>query len=118
MHPGSSRARTLAGVAALLLALGGAGFLLLRGRGGAADRPDIVLFVWDTCRADRVEASGYRLPTTPHLNEIARGGVVFRRAFTPSPWTPPAHASLFTGLLPRRHGLREGKGDRVRQGIP
>ena len=81
-------------------------------------RPDIVLFVWDTCRGDRVEANGYARPTTPRLVEIAKGGVVFRRAFTPSPWTPPAHASLFTGLLPRRHGLREAVGDRVRPGVP
>ena len=83
-----------------------------------AVRPHILLFVWDTCRGDRVSANGYPHPTTPRLEELAADGVNFRNCFTPSPWTPPAHASLFTGLLPRTHGLREGMGDMVRPGLP
>ena len=104
------------------------GFLLLAGVGAlltssvlrtdAAPRPpslppDIVLVVWDTCRADPVSAMGYGKPTTPFLDAFAAEGVAFTEAFTPSPWTPPAHASLFTGLLPSRHGLREGAGEKL-----
>jgi arylsulfatase A-like enzyme len=74
--------------------------------------------VWDTCRGDRVSAGGYRLETTPWLRSFAAGATVFQEAFTPSPWTPPAHASLFTGLLPRRHGLLQGRGDLVPREIP
>jgi arylsulfatase A-like enzyme len=74
--------------------------------------------VWDTCRGDRVSVNGYPLPTTPLLDAFAAGGVVYRRCYTPAPWTPPAHGSLFTGLLPRRHGLIEGMGDRLRPGLP
>ena len=74
--------------------------------------------MWDTCRGDRVEVNGYALPTAPRLAGIAAEGVTFRHCFTPSPWTPPAHASLFTGLLPSRHGLRENRGDRVHPGVP
>jgi arylsulfatase A-like enzyme len=85
---------------------------------GGAFPPNIVLVVWDTCRADRVTPNGYSRPTTPRLEELASQGVTFRRCFTPSPWTPPAHASLFTGLLPRNHGLRETRTGRVRMGIP
>ncbi|NUN51842.1 MAG: aminotransferase class I/II-fold pyridoxal phosphate-dependent enzyme [Planctomycetaceae bacterium] len=48
----------------------------------------------------------------------AREGVLFERCFTPAPWTAPAHASLFTGLLPSNHGLRVGRGDRVRREVP
>jgi arylsulfatase A-like enzyme len=81
-------------------------------------RPSIVLVVWDTCRADHVTPDGYSRPTTPRLADLASRGVTFRRCFTPSPWTPPAHASLFTGLLPRNHGLRETRTGRVRMGIP
>jgi arylsulfatase A-like enzyme len=81
-------------------------------------RPNIVLIVWDTCRGDRVTVNGYPRPTTPRLQELAAEGTTFRRCFTASPWTPPSHASLFTGLLPRHHGLREGIGDHVRPGIP
>ena len=100
---------------AVLVALGLAALPRLRGAGSP---PDIVLVVWDTCRGDRVTVNGYSPPTTPRLEELAARGVTFRRCFSPSPWTPPAHASLFTGLLPRRHGLGEGVGDRVKQGLP
>ncbi len=77
-----------------------------------------MLFVWDTCRGDRITVNGYRRPTTPRLQELASRGVTFRQCFTPAPWTPPAHGSLFTGLLPRDHGLKQGFGDRIRHGIP
>jgi hypothetical protein len=110
MFASDRRPGRLAAAALLLLAGGALGFLLLR---PAPRRPDIVLVVWDTCRADRVTAR-----TAPRLGEIAASGVTFRQCFSPSPWTAPAHASLFTGLLPRNHGLREGLGDTVRPGIP
>ena len=46
----------------------------------------------------------------PHLDRFSRGAVVFTNAFTSASWTLPAHASLFTGLYPDRHGLvRPGK---------
>ena len=111
-------------LAALLVAaaLGLAGILAALGVLGTAPPagrpPDIVLVVWDTCRGDRVSAAGYPLPTTPRLEALAADGVVFRRCYTSAPWTPPAHGSLFTGLLPRRHGLIEGMGDRLRAGLP
>lgn len=46
----------------------------------------------------------------PHLDRFSRGASVFTNAFTSASWTLPAHASLFTGLYPDRHGLvRPGK---------
>ena len=108
-----SRAVVLGGS---LLVVATAGLALWRGSRPAP--PNIVLVVWDTCRGDRVTPNGFPRPTTPRLEELASGGTTFRRCFTPSPWTPPAHASLFTGLLPRNHGLRERLGDRVRPGVP
>ena len=102
----------------VILAIAAAGaFALFRG-GAPPARPDIVLVVWDTCRGDRATVNGYALPTTPRLAAFAAEGRTFRQCYTPSPWTPPAHASLFTGLLPRNHGLRETIGDRVDGGIP
>ena len=40
------------------------------------------------------------------MDALARQGVLFERAFTPAPITLPAHASMFTGLLPPAHGVR------------
>ncbi len=72
-----------------------------------ADRPTNVLLVTlDTTRADHLTLYGYALPTSPRLAEIAEGGLVFDRAIAQASVTPVSHASLFTGQLPFRHGLR------------
>ncbi len=80
--------------------------------------PNIVVFVWDTCRADRLSAFGYSRPTTPWLDAFSRDAVRFDRCYAPAPWTSPSHASLFTGLVPHRHGLRRSSRDRVALSIP
>ena len=75
--------------------------LLFAGAGGtkAATRPPIiVILTLDTTRADHLSLYGYGRPTTPALAEVARRGVVVRRAITPMPMTAPAHVSIFTGL--------------------
>lgn len=43
---------------------------------------------------------------TPTMDSIAEDGVTFTRAISTSPETPMAHASLFTGMYPPRHGIR------------
>lgn len=70
----------------------------------AAERPDVVLVMIDTLRADRLGVYGYERPTSPHIDALAAEGVVFRRASAPSSWTKPSVASLFTGRLPSEHG--------------
>ena len=65
---------------------------------------DVVLVYVDTLRADRLGYSGHARARTPNLDGWAREGVRFTRAYTPSPWTFPATASLFTGLYPAAHG--------------
>ncbi|MCU0727380.1 MAG: sulfatase [Planctomycetes bacterium] len=73
-----------------------------------SDRPDVVLVVMDTTRADRCSVLGYGKPTTPNLERLAAEGALFTDAWSPSPWTGPAHASLFTGLRPENHGFLSG----------
>ena len=85
----------------LLLAGAGAAAWLLR---PAPERPNIVVLLWDTTRADRLSAYGAARKTTPWLEGLAARGVLFEQCRAPSPWTQPSHASLFTGLLPRHHG--------------
>ncbi len=108
------RLPAVAGLAAAALAGLGAGGCTKP----AVPRPNIVVVVWDTTRVDALSAYGYGRPTTPRLEKFAAGGVKYLNAFTPSPWTAPAHASLFTGLAMFRHGLEVGRGDRMRHGIP
>jgi arylsulfatase A-like enzyme/Flp pilus assembly protein TadD len=76
----------------------------------AAPRPlDVVLVTLDTTRADRLGCYGGG-ETSPNLDGLARGGVLFRRAYSHVPLTAPSHSSLLTGLLPPRHGVRDNGG--------
>ena len=67
--------------------------------------PNIILIVLDAVRADHLSCYGYDQPTTSFLEELAANGVLFDCAFAAAPWTPPSHASLFTGTYPSRHGV-------------
>ena len=61
-------------------------------------RPNIILIVLDTLRADALSCYGNFRKTSPHIDELANRpqSVIFKNAFSTSPWTTPSHASLFT----------------------
>lgn len=73
----------------------------------------ILLISIDSLRADHCSLYGYKaqfapdLPTTPFLEKLAKEGVRFDQAISPSSWTLPAHMSLLTGLGPIEHGVRD-----------
>ncbi len=67
--------------------------------------PNVVLYVIDTLRADRLSLYGYPHPTSPRLAELAKDGVLFRRVTAQSSWTKPTVASILTGLEPSQHGV-------------
>jgi choline-sulfatase len=69
--------------------------------------PDIFLITIDTLRADHVHCYGYTNGATPALDALAKDGVRFTEAFTPSPITNTSHASILTGLLPGSHGVTD-----------
>ena len=73
---------------------------------GAAAGFNILLVTLDTTRADRIGSYGYGPAATPVLDRLAAAGVRFAEAVTVAPETLPAHATLFTGLLPPGHGVR------------
>jgi arylsulfatase A-like enzyme len=84
---------------------------------GRPQHPNVLLLVMDTTRADRCSFQGYDRPTTPALAEFAKDAVVFRETWSPSNWTAPAHATLFTGAGPQRHGLTAGVRPSLRTNI-
>ena len=69
------------------------------------EQPDALLLVVSNLRADRLGSYGHHPPGRGVI-ALAEEGVVFERAISPSPQNAPALASLFTSLLPSRHGLR------------
>ena len=70
----------------------------------------IILVSVDTLRADRLPAYGYEGVETPAIDRFAADAVLFERAYSHSPQTLPAHVSMFTGLLPVEHGVRDNLG--------
>ncbi len=102
----------LAAMVGLLLIAGGAGWTLSPGspklppRKSTASvrRPNVVLIVMDTVRADHTSLYGYERDTTPFLRELAKGSTVYEHAVAVSDMTLPTHASMFTGLYPQTHG--------------
>ncbi len=75
---------------------------------GRGSRPNIVLVVIDTARADRFSFNGYARQTSPEIAALGSEGAIYGQAWTPAPWTLPAHSSLFTGLFPSSHGADSG----------
>ena len=73
---------------------------------GAAAGCNVLVITMDTTRADHIGCYGYRSVRTPVIDGLARNGVLFANAFTPSPSTLPGHCSIFTGLYPYGHGAR------------
>ncbi len=76
---------------------------------GAADL-NLVVVTLDTTRADRIGCYGAGNVATPNLDALASRGVRFDAAVSPMPLTLPVHCTLFTGLLPGAHGVRDNGG--------
>jgi arylsulfatase A-like enzyme/Flp pilus assembly protein TadD len=71
-----------------------------------APRPNVLLVTIDTLRPDSLGwVAGAN--STPTIDALATGAVAFPAAVAPAPLTLPAHTSLFSGLVPRRHGVRD-----------
>ena len=73
------------GLAALTL-------VFLAGCGGPpSSTPDILLITIDTLRADRLGSYGYSGGLTPHMDRLAKGGVLYEQVQAPIPVTLPSH---------------------------
>jgi len=71
--------------------------------GGGGTRPDVLMLLVDTLRADRLGCYGYPRETSPNLDALARRGTVFLRASAQAPWTIPSVSSILTGAYPTAH---------------
>lgn len=67
---------------------------------------NLLLITVDTLRADRLGAYGYPLATSPNIDKLAGRGFLFETAIAPRGMTWPSLASVHSGLLPRRTGVR------------
>jgi arylsulfatase A-like enzyme len=65
--------------------------------------PNVLVLVIDTLRADHVGWTNGNPELTPFLDSLAARAVVFRNAYSPSSWTGPAVASLWTSRYQSQH---------------
>lgn len=73
-----------------------------------APHPNLLVLVWDTCRADKLEPYGQTRRTSPHLAELAEQSLVFEDSLSVSTFTFTSHLSLLTGVHPSTHGAHLG----------
>ncbi|MBA3300161.1 MAG: sulfatase [Thermoleophilaceae bacterium] len=69
--------------------------------------PNVLCVVLDTARADAFEPYGAPAGASPAVANLARRGSALPHVYSTAAWTLPAHASMFTGLLPRTVGLTQ-----------
>lgn len=72
-----------------------------------AERPNILFITVDTMRWDHLGLFGKVDIDTPVMDRLAEGGVLFENMIVSAPLTRISHASMFTGLYPPQHGVRD-----------
>lgn len=69
-----------------------------------AGKPNIVLFIADDLGYNDIGPYGSKDVRTPHLDRLALESQLYTSVFAASPTCAPSRSSIFTGLMPFRHG--------------
>jgi len=75
------------------------------GRGAGADRPNILFVFADQLRSMDLGCYGSRQVRTPHIDRLAREGMLFTNAISTAPVCSPFRAMLLTGNHPMKNGM-------------
>lgn len=89
-----------------------------RNRGAVDPKGPIILISIDTLRSDHLPAYGYSKISTPGIDTFRGDSILFERAYAHCPLTLVSHASVFTGVLPAEHGIRDNLGYNLNPKIP
>lgn len=77
---------------------------------GTRAPPNVLLVVLDSVRAKNTSLLGHKRETTPFLERFADRATTYTRGYAPSTESLASHASLFSGLPVRAHGLTTSTG--------
>ena len=69
------------------------------------ERPNVLIYVVSSLRADALGVYDPERTNTPHFDEFATSGAIFEAAYSSSSWSRPAMASMLSGLYPWHHGV-------------
>ena len=73
--------------------------------GREGDKPNLLFIMTDQQRWDALSIAGNPVVKTPNLDQLARQGVYFERAYTQCAVCGPARASILTGCAVENHGV-------------
>ncbi|MEW5982655.1 MAG: sulfatase-like hydrolase/transferase [Acidobacteriota bacterium] len=73
---------------------------------------NVLVVTIDTLRADALGSYG-GVAATPNLDAVAADGIQYDFAHAHAVITLPSHVSVFSGLIPPAHGVRDNSGYRV-----
>ncbi len=68
-------------------------------------KKNVIVFYTDQQRADSLGCMGNTLARTPHIDTLARRGVLYRQHYATNPVCMPSRASFITGRYPQAHRL-------------
>ena len=77
------------------------------------NRPNILFIMVDNMPAELLGCYGNDEIHTPHIDNLAQGGIQFDEAYCPNAMCSPCRASALTGLMPSQHGVHTWLDDRV-----
>ncbi len=76
----------------------------------AQQRPNIVFIMSDDHAYQAISSYGYGLNHTPHIDQLAKKGILFRNAFVTNSLCAPSRAAILTGKYSNLNGIR-GNGE-------
>lgn len=81
-------------------------------------KPNIILVFTDNQQAATLGCYGNDEVHTPHIDQMARDGFLFEKAFCANAFCSACRASALTGMLPSQHGVHSWIDDRNSQNWP
>lgn len=72
-----------------------------------SSKPNIILIAVDALRPDHLSCYGYKRDTSPNIDKLTKGGVMFTQAITAGGWTGESVTSILTGTYPVIHQIKE-----------
>jgi N-acetylglucosamine-6-sulfatase len=84
----------------------------------APDRPNILFILTDDQRWDAMSCMGHPFLHTPHMDRLAREGVMFENAFVTTSLCSPSRASFLTGTYAHKHGVVDNTGKEFDPAFP
>ncbi|MEM7097175.1 MAG: sulfatase-like hydrolase/transferase [Pseudomonadota bacterium] len=79
----------------------------------ADERPNIVVILADDLGIGDVGAYGGEAIHTPHIDQLAKEGILFEQAYASHPVCSPSRAGMITGRYQQRHGWEYNPAMRV-----